>query len=81
VKGLSMSSSNDLHLEHAIKLLDIIYDLHGKDQRYPYENIPFSSNEDGAIVLSPNLVKELSKDENMHLMDWAHQNIMKLFKE
>jgi hypothetical protein len=76
-----MSSSDDLHSDHAIKLLDIIHGLHGKDQRYPYENIPFSSNEEGVIILSPSLMEELSKDENMHLMDWAHQNIMKLFKE
>jgi hypothetical protein len=76
-----MSSSDDLHLEHAIKLLDIVYDLHGSDRRYPYENIPFSSNEDGAIILSSGLMEVLSKDENIHLMDWAHQNIMHLFKE
>lgn len=76
-----MSSSDDLHSEHVIKLLDIVYDLHGSDKRYPYENIPFSSNEDGAIILSPGLMEALSKDENMHLIDWAHQNIVKLFKE
>ena len=76
-----MSSSDDLHSEHAIKLLDIVYDLHGTDKRYPYENIPFSSNEDGAIILSPSLMEELNKDENMYLLDWAHQNIVKLSKE
>lgn len=76
-----MSSSDDLHSEHAIKLLDIVYDLHGSDKRYPYENIPFTSNEDGAIILSPSLMAALNKDENMHLIDWAHQNIVKLFKE
>lgn len=76
-----MSSSDDLHSEHTIKLLDIVYDLHGSDKHYPYENMPFSSNEDGAIILSPSLIEELSKAENMHLMDWAHKNIMNLFKE
>lgn len=76
-----MSSSDDLHSEHAIKLLDIVYDIYGGDKRYPYENLPFSSNEDGAIILSPSLLEELNKDENRHLMDWAHQNIMNLFKE
>jgi hypothetical protein len=76
-----MSSSDDLHSDYAIKLLDIVYDLHGSDKRYPYENIPFSSNEDGAIALSPSLLEELKKDENQHLMDWAHQNIVNLFQE
>jgi hypothetical protein len=75
-----MSSSDDLHSECAIKLLDIVYDLHGSDKRYPYENIPFSSNEDGAITLSPSLTAELSKDENQDLMGWAHDNISSLFK-
>ncbi|OYY08787.1 MAG: hypothetical protein B7Y05_04240 [Polynucleobacter sp. 24-46-87] len=75
-----MSSSDDLHSERAIKLLDIVHDLHGADKRYPYENIPFSSNEDGAITLSPSLMAELKKDENQDLMSWAHDNIAKLFK-
>jgi hypothetical protein len=26
-------------------------------------------------------MEELNKDENMYLLDWAHQNIVKLFKE
>lgn len=42
-----MSSSEDLHSERAIKLLDIVYGPHGSDKCYSYENIPFSSNEDG----------------------------------
>lgn len=75
-----MSSSDDFHSEYAIKLLDIVYDLHGSDKRYPYENIPFSSNEDGAITLSPGLMAALKKDENQDLISWAHDNIAKLFK-
>lgn len=75
-----MTSSDDLNSEHAIKLLDIVYDLHGSDKRYPYENIPFSSNEDGAITLSPGLTAELSKCENQDLMGWAYNNIADLFK-
>lgn len=75
-----MSSSDDLHSERAIQLLDIVYDLHGSDKRYPYENIPFSSNEDGAITLSPGLIAELNKNKDQDLMDWAHDNIAKLFK-
>jgi hypothetical protein len=75
-----MSSSDDFHSEHAIKLLDIVYDLHGDDRRYPYENIPFSSSEDGAITLSPGLIAELNKLQDQDLIAWAHDNIAKLFK-
>ena len=75
-----MSSSDDLHSERAIQLLDIVYDLHGSDKRYPYENIPFTSNEDGAITLSPGLIAELNKNKDQDLMAWAHDNIAKLFK-
>lgn len=74
-----MGSSEDLHSGHAVQLLDIVYDLHGGDKRYPYENIPFSSSEDGCITLSPNLMAALSKNENRHLMDWAHEHIKSLF--
>ena len=74
-----MSSSDDLHSERAIKLLDVVYDLHGGDKRYPYENIPFSSNEDGAITLSPSLMEELNKHEDHGLVAWAYENIAKLF--
>lgn len=74
-----MGSSEDFYLEHAVQLLDIVYDLHGDDKHYPYENIPFSSSEDGGIILSPTLMTELSKNENQHLMDWAHKNIKSLF--
>lgn len=75
-----MSSADDLHSERAIKLLDMVYDLHGRDKRYPYENIPFSSNEDGAITLSPSLMAALNKNEDQDLVAWAHDNIAKLFK-
>lgn len=75
-----MSSPDDLHSERAIQLLDMVYDLHGGDKRYPYENIPFSSNEDGAIILSPGLLAELNKNADQDLIAWAYDNITKLFK-
>lgn len=74
-----MGSSDDVYSEHAVQLLDIVYDLHGGDKHYPYENIPFSSSEDGGITLSPTLKAELGKHENQHLMGWAHENIKSLF--
>lgn len=75
-----MSSSEDFHSESAIKLLDIVYDLYGADKHYPYENIPFSSDEDGAITLSPRLIAALNINKDQDLISWAHDNIAKLFK-
>lgn len=74
-----MGSSDNSHSEHAVQLLDIVYDLHGSDKHYPYENIPFSSSEDGGITLSPTLMAELGKHENQYLTSWAQENIKSLF--
>lgn len=74
-----MISSEDFHMDHAIKLLDIVHDLHGGDKHYPYQNIPFSSSEDGAITLSPSLIAKLNKDENRDLLGWAQKHIASLF--
>jgi hypothetical protein len=72
-------NSSDLHSDCTMRLLDIVYDLHGSDKGYPYQNVPFSSGDDGAITLSENLMSELSKEENKNLILWTHQNIESLF--
>jgi len=72
-------NSSDSHGENAERLLDIVYDLHGGDKGYPYQNMPFSRGEDGAVRLSANLMSELNKEENQNLIGWTHQNIESLF--
>jgi len=66
--------------ENAVRLLDIVYDLYGNDKRYPYQNLPFTVKGNGDVVLSAELMTELSKDENSDLIDWAQENIMGLFE-
>jgi hypothetical protein len=71
---------NSEHSENSIRLLDIIYDLYGKDDGYPEGNLPFSMGEKGDIVLSDQLMLELRKEQNQDLIDWAQANIMTLFE-
>lgn len=66
--------------EKAIRLLDIVYDLYGTDKRYPYENLPFVLDGDGAIDINSDLMAELNKDENKDLIGWAQDNIVRLFE-
>lgn len=68
------------HQENAVRLLDIIYDLYSNNKDDPYQNLPFLVNENGGVVLSHELMTELSKDENADLIDWAHENIVDLFE-
>ena len=70
----------DEQAENSLRLLDIIYDLYGKDKGYPYENTPFFISDSGAVVLSDILQTELSKEENKDLLSWAHENIVDLFE-
>ena len=77
VGGEFMANDN---INKSIRLLDIVYDLHGDDKRYPYQHLPFSVSESGAVVLSDNLLTALNKDENVDLVDWAHENIVGLFE-
>jgi hypothetical protein len=70
----------DEHAENSIRLLDIVYDLYGKDKRYPYETLPFSVKADGGVVLSDDLMTELEKEGNNDLIGWAHENIVGLFE-
>jgi len=69
----------DENAENALRLLDIVYDLYGKDKQYPYENLPFSVKDNGEVVLSNDLMAELRKEGNTDLIDWAHDNIVGLF--
>jgi len=70
----------DEHAENSIRLLDIVYDLYGKDKRYPYETLPFYVKADGGVVLSDDLMTELEKEGNNDLIGWAHENIVGLFE-
>jgi len=71
---------NSEHSENSIRLLDIVYDLYGRDDGYPESNLPFSMGEKGDIVLSEKLMVELRKEQNRDLIDWAQENIMSLFE-
>ncbi|APB98470.1 hypothetical protein [Polynucleobacter asymbioticus] len=73
-------SSSDQHLDNTIKLLDIVYDLHGGDRGYPYQNVPFSVDEKGSVTLKENLLSELNKGEDKNLIDWAQENIKSLYE-
>ncbi|SNX28779.1 hypothetical protein SAMN06295945_1126 [Polynucleobacter meluiroseus] len=68
------------HAENSVRLLDIIYDLYGKDKRYPDGYTPFFLSDSGDVILSDILQNELSKDENRDLLSWAHENIIDLFE-
>jgi hypothetical protein len=70
----------DEHSEKVVRLLDIIYDLYGADSNYPYQNLPFSVSDDGAVTLGDGLIAELNKNGNNDLIEWAHENIVSLFK-
>ena len=63
-----------------MRLLDIIYGLHGTDKGYPYEHIPYSINKLGRVAFSKALMSELSKDENEDLVAWSRKNIVSLFR-
>ena len=71
---------NEEHKENAVRLLDIIYDLYSNNKDDPYQNLPFSVEGNGDVVLSHELMTELSKDENSDLIGWAHENIVDLFE-
>lgn len=71
---------DDEYTDKAVRLLDIVHSLYGSDKRYPYENLPFSVSDKGAINLSQPLTTELAKEENNDLIDWAHENILSLFE-
>lgn len=62
-----------------MRLLDIIYGLHGNDKGYPYTHMPYSINKLGRVALSKALMSELSKDENKDLVAWSRKNIVSLF--
>lgn len=66
--------------ENSIRLLDIVYDLYGKDAGYPDTSLPFSVGEKGNVVLSDELMVELRKEQNQDLVDWAQENIISLFE-
>jgi hypothetical protein len=70
----------DEHTNKVIRLLDLMYDLYGDDAHYPCENQPFLVDNTGRVVLHELLLEELNKDENKDLIDWAHENIVSLFK-
>jgi len=61
------------------RLLDLIFELHGQDKHYPYDNPPYSISKLGAVTLSKALRSELIKDENKDLLVWARKNIVSLF--
>lgn len=71
---------DDEYADNAFRLLDIVHSLYGTDKRYPYENLPFTVSDSGAVVLSQPLATELAKEENNDLFDWAHENIVSLFE-
>lgn len=68
-----------MHSENVMRLLDIIYGLHGVDKGYPYEHMPYSINKLGRVTLSKALMSELSKYENKDLVAWSRKNIVSLF--
>lgn len=70
---------SDLHSENTIKVLDIVYALHGTDKGYPYEHLPYSVNKLGVVRLSKALKDGLSIDLDRGLVMWARKNIPSLF--
>jgi hypothetical protein len=73
-----MNMSN-LQEESTLKVLDIIYALHGSDKDYPYEHLPYSVNKLGVVRLSKALKDALGKDLDKGLFIWARKNIPSLF--
>ena len=71
---------SDKNVNKCIRLLDVVYDLYGDDMQYPAQHLPFSVTEGGTVVLSDNLLAALNRDENVDLVDWAHENIASLYK-
>ena len=70
---------SDPHTESTIRLLDIVYDIHGSDKGYPNENLPFTIGGDGTVTLSENLMTMLNKTGNQDLIHWATMHITRLF--
>ena len=71
---------NEENQENAVRLLDIIHDLYTRDGGIEDDSTPFSIGADDSIILNNQLVNELTKAENFHLLDWAKQNILGLFE-
>jgi hypothetical protein len=75
-----MNMSDNLQSENTIRLLDIMYDLYGADEKYPTHKLPFSAGDDAPVVLDADLMTELNKDGNQDLVEWALNNIVSLFE-
>jgi hypothetical protein len=66
--------------ENTVRLLNIIDSVALLNKDQAHLEPPFSVNERGGVVLSDALHLELSKPENCDLLDWAHANVIELFK-
>ena len=64
---------------NTLKVLDIVYGLHGADEGYPYENVPYSINKLGIVRLTKALKAQLILDGDKGLIVWARKNIPSLF--
>jgi hypothetical protein len=73
-------NSSELHADNTMRLLDMVIDLYGDDKSYPRQNLPYSTEEDGSIILSEILMTELNKEGNSDLIPWAQENIASLFE-
>jgi len=69
----------DLHSENTIRLLDIVFALFHDNKGHAPLNLPFSVTADGGVILSGQLMTELTKAGNGDLIPWAHKNIVSLF--
>jgi hypothetical protein len=63
----------------AERLLDIISNLvEANDNKKESEN-PIRLHQNGEVIFSEALIKELTKTENVDLNDWAYKNVKDLF--
>lgn len=70
---------SEKHEMYTMKILDMVFFLHGADRDYPYEHLPYAINKLGIVRLSKALKTELTKDGDGDLVVWARQNIASLF--
>jgi len=66
--------------ENSIRLLNIIDSVALLSKDAAHLELPFSVDEMGGVKLSDALHLELSKPDNSDLLDWAHANLIDLFK-
>lgn len=69
---------DDYYLK-AERLLDIISNLVDADVTKKETENPIRLHQNGEVIFSEALMKELAKTENADLNDWAYKNVKDLF--